>query len=251
MVYSSSNKFSFIGEQRNIAEFSNPDNDPRGLWRNTNIKSTTKTKEQSFTIIDPDTGIKYIDTWAYSEKRLNELISKGYIIFPKSKSGQVRKKEFLSELRNDNKAIKSSWGLFDNQKNTIMLKSILGDAQFAYAKPLDLLTYLIKVTINSNKSAIVLDFFAGSGTTGHAVMKLNAEDGGNRRFILCTNNENNICRDVTYERIKRVIAKENYKASLKYYKVDFVPKHNIEQIKNFNINNKIHKKPLLNIYKNV
>ena len=65
-------------------------------------------------------------------------------------------------------------------------------------------------------------FFAGSGTTGHAVMKLNAEDGGNRKFILCTNNENNICRDVTYERIKRVIAKDDYKASLKYFKVDYL-----------------------------
>ena len=54
-------------------------------------------------------------------------------------------------------------------------------------------------------------------------MKLNAEDGGNRRFILCTNNENNICRDVTYERIKRIIDKEGYAASLKYYKVDYVP----------------------------
>lgn len=73
------------------------------------------------------------------------------------------------------------------------------------------------------KSITVLDFFAGSGTTGHAVMKLNAEDGGNRRFILCTNNENNICRDVTYERIKRVIEKEDYDNSLKYYRVDYVP----------------------------
>ena len=54
-------------------------------------------------------------------------------------------------------------------------------------------------------------------------MKLNAEDQGNRHFILCTNNENNICRDVTYERIKRVIDKENYAASLKYYKVDYIP----------------------------
>lgn len=54
-------------------------------------------------------------------------------------------------------------------------------------------------------------------------MKMNAEDGGNRRFILCTNNENNICRDVTYERIKRVIDKEGYSASLKYYKVDYIP----------------------------
>ena len=54
-------------------------------------------------------------------------------------------------------------------------------------------------------------------------MKLNAEDDGNRKFILCTNNENNICRDVTYERIKRVIDKEGYAASLKYYKVEYVP----------------------------
>lgn len=75
----------------------------------------------------------------------------------------------------------------------------------------------------SKKSSTILDFFAGSGTTGHAVMKLNAEDGGNRKFILCTNNENNICRDITYERIKRVIAKEDYKASLKYFKVDYLP----------------------------
>lgn len=75
----------------------------------------------------------------------------------------------------------------------------------------------------ADKEAICLDFFAGSGTTGHAVMKLNAEDGGNRRFILCTNNENNICREVTYERIKRVIDKEGYSASLKYFKVDYIP----------------------------
>ncbi len=94
---------------------------------------------------------------------------------------------------------------------------------FDYSKPKNLICELLNATTYFNKDAICLDFFAGSGTAGHAVMKLNAEDGGKRKFILCTNNENNICRDVTYERIKRVIAKEDYKASLKYYKVDFVP----------------------------
>ena len=88
-------------------------------------------------------------------------------------------------------------------------------------KPVALLNQIMSFT--TNKHSTILDFFAGSGTTGHAVMKLNAEDGGNRKFILCTNNENNICRDITYERIKRVIEKDKYMASLKYYKVDYVP----------------------------
>ena len=70
-----------MGEKRQESDFSNPDNDPRGLWRNTNIKSTTSSKE--FTIIDPETGISYTDTWAFSEKELNRLISERYIIFPK------------------------------------------------------------------------------------------------------------------------------------------------------------------------
>ena len=107
----------------------------------------------------------------------------------------------------------------DNAKKD--LNRIFNQFAFDYPKPVSLLLRLLQTC--HTKQAIVLDCFAGSGTTGHAVMKLNAEDSGNRRFILCTNNENHICRDVTYERIKRVIDKENYAASLKYYKVDFVP----------------------------
>lgn len=223
LVYSISKQFSFLGEDRDISSFSNPDNDPRGLWRNTNIKSTVKSRDSAFTIIDPETGNSFTDTWAFSEKELNRLIMEGYILFPKKANGQVRRKEFLNELRNEKKALKSSWGLFDNQKNTEMLKALLPDVVFLNPKPLNLLEYLIKVVVPSTTASTILDFFAGSGTTGHAVMKLNAEDGGQRKFILCTNNENNICRDVTYERIKRVIDKENYSASLKYFKVDFVP----------------------------
>ncbi len=107
----------------------------------------------------------------------------------------------------------------DNAKKD--LKQIFTNFAFDYPKPLSLLKKLMQICYSD--SAIVLDCFAGSGTTGHAVMKLNAEDGGNRKFILCTNNENNICRDVTYERIKRVIDKDGYTASLKYYKVDYIP----------------------------
>ncbi len=111
---------------------------------------------------------------------------------------------------------------YSTNDGTNILTDVMGvRATFSNPKNLDLIEYL--VSLKQGKNNIILDFFAGSGTTGHAVMKLNAEDGGNRKFILCTNNENNICRDVTYERIKRVIDKEGYAASLKYYKVDYVP----------------------------
>ena len=115
-----------------------------------------------------------------------------------------------------------------NENASAELNDIVKSDLFSYPKPSSLITYLISLYYDENSVCFrnditILDFFAGSGTTGHAVMKLNAEDGGKRKFILCTNNENNICRDVTYERIKRVIARDKYEASLKYYKVDFVP----------------------------
>ena len=108
-----------------------------------------------------------------------------------------------------------------NVHGTQLLSQLI-DTKFPFPKSLYLVEECIKACEQS-KAYTVLDFFAGSGTTGHAVMKLNAEDGGNRHFILCTNNENNICREVTYERIKSVIDKEGYAASLKYYKVGYIP----------------------------
>ena len=107
----------------------------------------------------------------------------------------------------------------DNAKKD--LKKLFPEFAFDYPKPISLISRLLQIC--HTKQACVLDCFAGSGTTGHAVIKLNAEDGGTRRFILCTNNENNICREVTYERIRRVIDKEGYAASLKYMRVEYVP----------------------------
>lgn len=100
---------------------------------------------------------------------------------------------------------------------------------FPTQKPIGLIKYFLEVL--SRPNAIILDFFAGSGSTGHAVLDLNHENKDNRKFILCTNNENNICTDVCYPRIKKVI--EGYKNSkgkkvdglggnLKYFKTDFV-----------------------------
>lgn len=87
-------------------------------------------------------------------------------------------------------------------------------------KPLSLIKRIINMY--PYKDISILDFFAGSGTTGHAVADLNKEDGGNRKYILCTNNENNICEEVTYQRLKNI--QEELPHNLKYYKTDFIPK---------------------------
>lgn len=109
---------------------------------------------------------------------------------------------------------------------------MFGKKVFNNPKNIEMVKYLI--SLYPNKNAIILDFFAGSGTTGHAVLELNKEDGGNRQFILCTNNENNICEEITYQRLNKVIhgyttpkgkEVEGISGNLKYYKTDFVPKN--------------------------
>ena len=103
------------------------------------------------------------------------------------------------------------------------LKEILGRRDiFQTPKPMKLVKELVRAA--AGKHALVLDFFAGSGTTGHAVMDLNMEDGGDRKFILVNNAENEICREVTYERLRRVLEREHYQECLRYFKVKYVPK---------------------------
>lgn len=118
---------------------------------------------------------------------------------------------------------------FSNDNAKKELASIFGDTPFDYPKPTSILRYLLPTIPNVR---YVLDFFAGSGTTLHAIMQLNAEDGGKRQCILCTNNENGICENVTYERNKRIIEgyiKPNgehveglHDNNLRYYRTDFV-----------------------------
>lgn len=126
----------------------------------------------------------------------------------------------------------SGWGSNEDADNEII--DFFGKQRvFSYPKPSRLIKKLIASTRMPN--ATVLDFFAGSGTTAQAVIELNKEDDGDRHFILCTNNENNICEEVTYQRIKTVITgkrndgsvySDGIPANLKYYKTDFVEKEN-------------------------
>ena len=133
----------------------------------------------------------------------------------------LSEKAYWLERENEGKRIDTLWN--DISENTVgskELENTLGKKEaFDNPKPLSLIKRCLEI---SNKNALILDFFAGSGTTGHAVAQLNKEDGGNRQYILCTNNENNICEEVTYQRLKNIQAELPH--NLKYFKTDFIKK---------------------------
>lgn len=230
LSFQKTNGYSFIGVERNLEEdgFKNPDNDPRGPWRESNIRSTTISTDKAFTIENPKTGEKYTNTWAFSRDSLERMIEDNRILWKKSLPKQ---KEFMYEMRNDNKAIVSNFGLFDAQVNTVYLKKLLGfEKVFSNPKPLQLMKYLISVSLK--KESTVLDFFAGSGTTADAVMQLNAEDGGNRKFIVATLDEEtpensearkagyNTIDQISRERIRRAAEKIGDTSGFRALKVD-------------------------------
>lgn len=231
LVYGKSSAFRLSGKDKDKTKYSNPDNDPRGPWASIDLSGLADASRRPnlhFDIIDPKTGNVYPPNpnrgWSKSKETIAKMIAENRILWPSSPKGRPREKKFLADLLSDKTGFSS---VLDPEEagyttdGTRALIDILGSKVFNFPKSVKLIKTLIHQYPDTD--CTILDFFAGSGTTGHAVMKLNAEDGGNRRFILCTNNENGICRDVTYERIRRVIDKENYAASLKYYKVDYVP----------------------------
>lgn len=190
-----------------------------------------------FPIIAPDgsevypygpTG--YESRWRVGPQKVSQMRKDNLLYFKKDKNNEWK---VYYKFYSDNKTKRASnlWLELDgNKKAQIELKNVLGEKKFETPKPIQLIKRILELT-NSTKS-IILDFFAGSGTTLHATMQLNAEDGGHRQCILVTNNENGICENVTYERNKRVI--QGYTTpkgeevpgltanTLRYYKTDFI-----------------------------
>jgi len=210
----------------------------------TTQRTATERPNSAFTLIDPKNGKKYPvnpnRVWAVTKDTLPQYLKENRIIFPGDydflKISKPQMRYFRDE--DESKAIKKTGSIAGVSATTTQLPADVGmtkegtadlgelfsEKVFPYPKPVELIKYLIQIGTVNKENALILDFFAGSGTTAQALLRMNAQnENSNRQFILCTNNENNICREVTYERIKRVIDKEGYAASLKYYKVDYVP----------------------------
>lgn len=229
-----------------------------------NLKDGTykTSKNESYLLIKPviiknslnanDLILKFKSRW--SQKTIDEEINKGTTFWIKSDGFAIRTVYHLGKTTNESpkqliftntnnplcsiNRFKTKVGV--NEEGSNELSNIITQNIFSYPKPVSLIKYLLSLYYNydlkqHNNNFTVLDFFAGSGTTGQAVMEQNKEDGGHRKFILCTNNENNICTGVTYPRLKTVISgirpdatkySEGLPNNLFYFKTDFVKDEN-------------------------
>lgn len=217
--------FKFRGLDRDEDNgFSNPDNDPRGLWKRQYLQRLGQGLPTR-TIIDPATGNVFSFETPYTQDKLDRWIIEGRIIFPSDPSKYPARKEFLSEYENKQQLV-TSLGLYATKATTEKLYELFDSAKiFTNPKPHTLIQFLVQQCLNNDE--YVLDFFSGSATTAHAVMQLNAEDGGQRKFIMVQLPEKtdekseaykagykNIC-EIGKERIRRAakkIAEENPQA---------------------------------------
>ena len=239
------------GIQKDSRKYYETNDFPGMPWRIHDLTKQTTAAERPnsyFTIVNPKNGIKYLAsqnrTWAITKETFENYYKNNRIVFPGDYDFLNISKPALRYWKEDDEAkagerfgyttvssyINESVGM--TQDGTKDVTNIFGEKAFAFPKPLSLIKFLLLISNPHFKNLTILDFFAGSGTTLHATMKLNAEDGGHRKCILVTNNENGICENVTYERNKRVI--QGYTTpkgeqvagltdnNLRYYRTDFV-----------------------------
>ncbi len=219
---------SLLHGEKDFSNYKNPDNDPNGDWISDNPSAKSGTNVNNyFLITNPYTGTRDYPPegrfWCFSKNTVQSHIDSGRIYFKKEVNKGERGfiyKTYKKDLKTTKRTFDSLCfvdNLYLNQVGTKQLKTLNLVELFKYPKSVNFIREIIDTC--SNKNAIILDFFAGSGTTGQAVLELNKEDGGNRQFILCNNNEitettpNGIAYDVTAERLKRVMTGTSYTGS--------------------------------------
>ena len=231
-------------KETDSSKYSNPDNDPRGIWKADPFDAPNIRPNLTYEIVNPTTGVKYLPPkgrcWRTEPEKYQKLLEDKRIVFGKNGNSRPQLKVFYSEVKMKGE-IRNSWfdaDIYDPSTNGKKeLLNILPDKKiFNTPKPVNLYKELIKMSISPKvKNPVILDFFAGSGTVGQAVLE--EFKGDNAQFILCNSNENNICKEITYERLKRVIEGYNNQkgynvkgidSNLKYYTIKYIDKNSNE-----------------------
>ena len=172
------------------AKYSNPDNDPRGLWRTDNLSVGPVVPSKVYEIITPSGRVCMPPKgrcWLYTKERYEEMVADNRIWFGENGDNVPAPKRFLSEVKQGLTPM-TIWKYTDvghTQDSMRELRDLFdGEKVFDYSKPVKLMKQIVRLYTNSNDNDIILDFFSGSASTAHAVLELNAEDKGNRRFIM-------------------------------------------------------------------
>lgn len=174
--------------------FENPDNDPRGPWKADPFQVGGWRPNQQYEITNPNTGVVYKPnegcSWKNDYKKFQELMADNRIVFGKTGDGGPQRKRFIWEAQERGKVAKTLWDDIETTTNGTQLvkKMFDGVSVFDNPKPVGFLERVIE--LGANRDALILDFFSGSATTAHATMKVNAEDGGKRKFIMVQLPEN-------------------------------------------------------------
>ena len=216
-------------DENQLGAFKNPDNDFRGQWRASDLSAKTYSPSTDYAISGPNGDVFYPPksrSWIVSKERFNELLGDNRITFGSNGKGRPMQKKFLSEVK-DGITIQTWWDrsfAADNKIGKYELKEIFPDNPFDTPKPTKLLERVLQIATGPND--IILDSFAGSGTTAHAVLNLNKQDErssvpGNRKFILIEMED--YAETITAERVRRVIAgyggKEGAGGGFTYYEL--------------------------------
>lgn len=180
---------SLRGDERDLSGYSNPDCDPRGDWTSANmvgLATADRRPNLHYNLTNPNTGITYECPpmgWRYDRKTMGRLIAEQRILWPSDPSGRPRRKSFASEFSSNRTGFSSIIGSGIYTRNgTADVVEVFGYRAMDFPKPVQLVLELVRQGTQGDD--LILDFFAGSATTAHAVMQLNAEDGGKRKFIM-------------------------------------------------------------------
>ncbi|NLN32196.1 MAG: site-specific DNA-methyltransferase [Flavobacteriaceae bacterium] len=204
--------------------FSNPDNDERGLYQTGPLARPANSSNKEYVLTMPN-GREIKAKWSCSQQTFDRYVKEDRLVIPRGGEGMPRIKIFLSELEGQ---IPNTWldNIATNDEASKEIERFFGtNAAFSFAKPTKLIKHIIQ--IGSDKNDIVLDFFGGSGTTAHAVLELNKEDGGNRQFIL--SEQMDYIETVTTKRVQKVI-EQNESGSFVYLELKKYNQIFIEQI---------------------